>query len=104
MLYGVHGRADGGDASLRCVDPQTGKVLWSRDGFGVAHAILADDKLLLIKDDGTLVLVRPDPARCVELGEARVLKETVRALPALSRGRLYLRDTRRLISLDVSAP
>lgn len=104
VLYGVHGRADGGDASLRCIDPQNGQVLWSRDGFGVAHAILADDKLLLIKDDGTLVLVRPDAKRYAELGQSRVLKETVRALPALSRGKLYLRDARRLICLDVSAP
>ena len=103
-LYGVHGRADGGETSLRCIDPQTGKILWSRDGFGVAHAILADGKLLLIKENGTLVLVRPDPSGFEELGQARVLKDTVRALPALSRGRLYLRDTRRLVCLDVSAP
>jgi outer membrane protein assembly factor BamB len=103
-LYGVHGRADGGDASLRCFDPQTGKILWSRDGFGVAHPILADGKLVLIKDDGTLLLVRADPSGYEELGKARVLKDTVRALPALSRGKLYLRDARRLVCLDVSAP
>ena len=101
-LYGVHGRADGGESSLRCFDPQTGRVLWYRDGFGVAHAILADNKLLMIKDDGTLVLVRPNPDRYEELASVQVLQKTVRALPALSGGRLYLRDTRRLICLDVS--
>lgn len=103
-LYGVHGRADGGESSLRCFDPKTGDILWSRDGFGVAHAILADDKLLLIKDDGMLVLVRPNPRQYEELASAQVLKKTVRALPALSDGRLYLRDTHRFICLDVSRP
>ncbi|MFN7805557.1 MAG: PQQ-binding-like beta-propeller repeat protein [Planctomycetaceae bacterium] len=103
-FYGVHGRADGGESSLRCFDPLTGKILWSRDGFGVAHSILADGKLVLIRDDGTLFLVRAVPTGYEELGKSRVLKETVRALPALSRGKLYLRDARRLICLDVSAP
>jgi len=70
----------------------------------VAHAILADDKLLLIKDDGMLVLVRPNPRQYEELASAQVLKKTVRALPALSDGRLYLRDTHRFICLDVSRP
>ena len=100
-LYGIDGRADTGGARLRCVDPATGRVLWTVADFGVANLIAADGKLLLLKDNGTLVLAQADPARYRELGSHRVLKSTTRALPALAAGRLFVRDERQLVVLGV---
>jgi hypothetical protein len=90
-LYGIHGREDVGAAELRCVSVE-GKVQWSVRGFGVAHMILADNHLLLLKIDGTLLLARPDTSKFIELDSAQVSRDTTRALPALSNGRLYFRD------------
>jgi outer membrane protein assembly factor BamB len=92
-LYGIHGREDVGRAELRCVEARTGKVAWSVPGFGVAHLILADDKLLVLKVDGTLLLADPNPTRFTQLAEARASRNTTRALPALSAGHFYFRDS-----------
>lgn len=101
MLYGIDGRADTGGARLRCVEPATGRVLWTVEEFGVAHMIAAGDKLLLVKDNGTLVLAQADSTRYRELGSHRILKSTTRALPALAGGRLFVRDERQLVALSV---
>ena len=104
LLYGTDGRADQGGARLRCFDPMTGKVRWTEEGFGVAHAILADKKLVLWKDDGTLVLAKATSEGYEELGSHPIFKSTSRALPALSNGRLYLHDSKRLVCVDLRRP
>lgn len=102
LLYGIDGRQDIGTARLRCVDPAKHKVLWTEEGFGMATLIAAEDKLLALKTDGTLSLVAADPARFRNLGEAEVFSSTSRALPALSGGRLFARDTRVLRCFELS--
>jgi len=101
VLYGIHGRQDVGTAALRAIDPLTGEVLWSQDEFGMAVPILAGDKLLLLKTDGTLVLAQPDRKRYRELARATVFDTTCRALPALAGGRLYARDTGTLKCIEL---
>ena len=91
FLYGTHGREDQGVAELRCVEVATGKVRWTQPNFGVAHAILADGKLLLQTADGRLALAAADPAKYRELASAQVAQEPTRALPALAAGQLYVR-------------
>ena len=92
FLYGIHGREDVGVAELRCVEAATGKVRWSKSGFGVAHLILADDKLLIQKADGQIALSSADPGQYRELGAYRLTRDPTRALPALSRGVLFVRN------------
>lgn len=107
FLYGNHGREDIGVAELRCVEAATGKVRWSRPEFGVAHAILADGKLLLQTADGKLVLAAADPTKYRELATARIANQPTRALPALANGRLYVRSGEgggELMCLQVGAP
>jgi outer membrane protein assembly factor BamB len=81
-------------ATLRCVEAQTGKELWNRDKVGVYHASLlrtGDSKLLLLEEEGRLVLLQPDPQSYKELASSRVCGKTW-AHPALAGGRLYIRD------------
>jgi outer membrane protein assembly factor BamB len=93
-LYGVHGREDVGVAELRCVEAATGKICWSVPDFGMAHCILAEDKLLVLTVQGQLLLVQPSPQRFDTLASAPVSSAVTRALPALANGRLYLRENR----------
>jgi len=95
-LYGVDGREDLGVARLRCIDAKTGKVLWTEDGFGMAALILAGDNLVILKTNGELVLAKPSPEQFNKLDSARIFKTPSMALPALSEGRLYARDTKTL--------
>jgi outer membrane protein assembly factor BamB len=90
-------------ASLRCVDPADGKELWRRDKVGTYHASLirtGDDKLLMLEEGGSLVLIDPDPKEYRELVRARVCGQTW-AHAALSDNRLYVRDGRELICVQL---
>ena len=100
-LFGIDGRQDGPPADLKCFDPATRKVHWTQPSFGYATLIMADDKLLIQKTDGTLVLAAANPGRYEELAQARLCDGTARALPALSAGLFYLRDTSVLKCVDL---
>ncbi len=106
-LYGIHGRQDIGRASLRCFDPKTGKVHWTETGFGYATLLKADGKLLILETDGELVLADPSPNGYRELARATIFegtrerKPTTRALPALSNGYFYVRDTHTLKCINL---
>jgi outer membrane protein assembly factor BamB len=91
-------------ATLRCVDPTTGKELWSRPNVGKYHASLlrtADNKLLLLEEAGDLVLMEPDAKAYRELARAKICGNTW-AHPALSDGRIYIRDSKELICVQVA--
>jgi hypothetical protein len=100
-LFGIHGRQDGPPAELRCFDPRARKVLWRQPDFGYATLIRCGDRLLILKTDGILVLAAANHEKYEELASARVCENTARALPALSGGLLYVRDTDQLKCLDL---
>ena len=84
------------------MEAATGREAWRERGFGYGTLLAADGKLVVATTDGELVLVRPDPARLATLARCRPLPGTVRALPALAGGRLYLRDDATLICLSLA--
>jgi outer membrane protein assembly factor BamB len=90
-LYGIHGREDTREGHLRCVEAATGKIAWSKDDFGIAHAILAGDKILLVGIEGKLTLLAADPKKYSPLGTAQFLSAKTRPLPALSGGKLFVK-------------
>lgn len=104
VLFGIDGRDDLPPAHLRCIDPQAGKVLWSEDNFGYATLIRAGERLIIVRTDGEIVLARANPDRFEPLARHRLTRDTLRALPALSSGRLYLRDSSTLYCVEVGSP
>ncbi len=102
-LIGIDGRQDIGSSRLICFDPKTQKVKWSQNDFGYATLLEADNKLILMKTDGTLVLAEASMEKYKELGRAQVLNSTTRALPALSNGRLFVRDEKTLKCLQLQS-
>jgi hypothetical protein len=100
-MYGVDGRQDVGVARLRAVDPLARRVLWTKEEFGMASLLLAGDKLLALKVDGTLKLIEPRPDGYRELASAELLDGTTQALPALADGLFYARDVQTLKCFDL---
>jgi outer membrane protein assembly factor BamB len=100
FLYGYHGRQEEGP-SLRCVEFKTGKVRWSVDGFGGGTITLAGDKLLIVRESGEMILASATPSAFQKISEARILPATVRAYPAIAGGRMYIRNEKTLICLDL---
>lgn len=99
-LYMVTGRLlPPPKASLHCVDPKNGKIVWSKEGVGKYHASLMrlkDGKVLMMEDDGDLVLLESNIKEYEELARSKVCGETW-AHPALAHGKLYIRDNEKLM-------
>lgn len=101
FIYGVHGRADVGTAQLRCVEWKTGTVKWSQPNFGVASLLAVDGGLLALTEAGDLVRFDATPDGYKERGRASILGKPTRAAPALADGRLYARDSSKLVCVGL---
>ncbi|MEZ6058889.1 MAG: PQQ-binding-like beta-propeller repeat protein [Planctomycetaceae bacterium] len=106
VLFAVDGRQDIGRASLKCINPAAQKVMWSQDGFDYGSLIRVNDELLFLNVAGELIRFAADESAYRESHRSQVLQPTPRGyrLPALSNGRLYVRDDRELKCLLVGKP
>jgi len=96
FLYGVDGRQEEG-ARLRCVELKTGKVRWTKEGFGCASLICVEGLFIALTEGGDLVQFEANPKEYKEIARASVLGKPCRAPLALANGRLYGRDNKTLI-------
>ena len=102
-LYGLDNSGSAGPiTNLVCIRLSDRKTVWQKPRFGKSNLILADGRLWITTMKGELVLVEASPDSFRELGRSVVL-ETTRQAPALSAGRLYVRDDQHVICLDVRA-
>lgn len=104
-LYLIKGSTKKGIA-LNCVELKTGKPVWEKSALGEFHAALlkcgpaGQEKLLMLDDHGELTLFDPDPKGFKPLCKSKVCGKTW-AHPALADGRLYLRDEKELICVEL---
>jgi outer membrane protein assembly factor BamB len=110
-LYGFDNRGtdyskqDDKKSSLKCLDFATGEEKWSRAGMGWGNLILADDKLIVLRESGEVVVAEATPAEYRERSRTPVLRGPCWTVPALAGGRLYLRSNAGdVVCLDVRAP
>jgi len=100
-LYGLDNIGSAGPITqLTCLDATTGKQLWQQPRFGKSNLIAADGKLFFTSMTGELVVIRATAKGFEEIGRQQISGPT-RQAPALADGRLYLRDDKEIISLDV---
>jgi len=86
----IYGQSDGGN--LRCLDALTGKTKWSQGGLGAGGLVLADGKLIIMADGGTLAIAEASPTGYKSLASAKVLTGKCWTAPTLSNGRVYCRS------------
>lgn len=99
-LYGFHGRQEYGP-SLRCIELKSGAVKWSQDRFPAGTVTLAGDALLLLLEDGRLILASASSEQFKPSAEVQILPQGVRAYPALANGFLYARSKDKLVCVDL---
>jgi outer membrane protein assembly factor BamB len=102
ILY--HGYLYGcSEQRLRCVDFQTGEVKWDKAGLGRASLIAADGHLIILGDDGQLVLAKPNPTGYMEISRFQVFEKGTVTLtvPVVSGGRMFVRSENALLALDL---
>jgi hypothetical protein len=115
-LYGSSGRHTE-NATLRCIEWKTGKVLWDQPGMSRTSLLAIDGHFLCLGEFGQLWLLKltkdkPEMVAAVDyadpllgkklLGEAKpVLEYPCWAAPVVSHGLLYLRGKDRLVCLKL---
>jgi outer membrane protein assembly factor BamB len=114
-LYGCEGGPEVGHCNLRCLDAETGKIMWEEDLREegerrpvTASMIAADGKLIILEDDGTLHIAKADPLAYSEISRGTVLEKRTRRTmfwtnPVLCNGKIYCRDFNgNLVCIDLS--
>ena len=92
-LYGFDGDAHLGRlVTLTCIDFKSGKLMWRQRGLGCGSVLIADGKLLVLTEDGTLILAQATPDAYVELARSAFLEGRCWTVPVLSDGRVYGRN------------
>ena len=97
----------GANRDYVCFDGKTGALRWSQPGFGqgkkdYSSSILAGKNLLVLNEEGALLLLKADSAKYTELGRAQVCGNTW-SFPAYADGKLYVRDGRQLACYSLPA-
>lgn len=98
-LYATHG--DFGPAVMTALDVKTGEVVWQERGFGRSSFVYADDKAIVIDEDGDLALVRLSPKGMTVLSQAAIFDTVSWTAPTLVGTTLYARDREKIVALDV---
>ena len=102
-MYGVDGVAGPApNASLKCVDLQSGSVKWNYPDLGGGALMVADGKFIALSDKGELLTAAVSPQGFTPISRAQVLGGRCWTVPVLANGRLYCRNSKGdLLCLDV---
>jgi outer membrane protein assembly factor BamB len=101
VVYGSSG--DFGPAPFTAIDVKTGKVLWRHRSFSRASFLMADNHFIILDEDGHLVLANPTAEGLTVAAKADVLSNNAWTAPSLAGTRLYVRDRKNIMALDLGA-
>lgn len=94
-VYGFDGNSNlGRVVQLTCMDLQTGKVAWKKAGMGCGSLMIADGKLLILSESGTLIVAKATPKGFEEISRSAFLEGRCWTAPVLLDKHIYGRNAR----------
>ncbi len=100
-IYGSSG--DFGPAPFTAVDVKTGKILWRHRSFPRASFLFADGRFIILDEDGHLLLATATAEGLTVTSKADLLTNKAWTVPSLSGTRLFVRDRKNILGLDLGA-
>ena len=100
-VYGSSG--DFGPAFFMGVNLKTGEIAWRERGFAKSTCVYADGKFILLDEDGQLGLATATPEGLTVHSKCKLTERYSWAAPTLVGAKLYLRDRKNILALDLSA-
>lgn len=85
-LYGID------DSRLTCLNLRNGKVVWKESGIKKGSLLCVNDYLLLLGEEGQLLLLDAAEKKYAPIAEARPLHGRCWTMPVIAEGKLFLRD------------
>ena len=99
LIYGSSG--DFGPAPFTALDVKTGNVLWRHRSFPRASFLFADGRFIILDEDGQLLLATATAEGLTVTSKAELLGNPSWTVPSLSGTRLYLRDRKNIVALEL---
>lgn len=91
----------GSQAILTAVDAASGAIHWQERSIAKATFVWADGKLITLDQDGNLMLAEPSPKAFRIVSKTELLTNVSWTPPVLVGDRLYLRDRRSIMAVDL---
>ena len=88
------------NATLKCLSAATGELAWAHRGLGKGSLLGAGNRLVVVSDQGAVLLVEATPEAYRELGSLTALSGKSWTAPSFARGRLYVRNLTEAACLD----
>ena len=98
-VYGSSG--DFGPAFLIGLNVKSGQIAWRKRGFGRAHFLQADGKVIILDEEGDLAIASARPEGLTVHARANVIDRVTWTPPTLVGTTLYLRNTEIIKALDL---
>jgi outer membrane protein assembly factor BamB len=87
---------------LTCLDVATGERKWKGGRYGYGQVILASGHLVIITEQGELVLVKATPDRHTELAKFSAIEGKTWNYPAIASGRLLVRNQTQMACFNLA--
>ena len=91
------------NATLKCIDAETGQPLWAQRRMGKGSLIFAENHFIILSERGRLILAKANPEGFRELAGFQVFQGRSWTSPTLAGGKLYLRNPNEIVSYDIGA-
>ena len=95
FIYGLD------EGILACLDASSGELKWKGGRYGHGQLLLAGDQLVVITEEGDLVLVAATPERHRELARIAAIDGQTWNVPAFADGILLVRNTKEMAAFDL---
>jgi outer membrane protein assembly factor BamB len=90
------------ESILACIEAATGEQKWKGGRYGYGQIILAGDHIVVLTEDGDVVLVRATPERHQELASFSAIEGKTWNHPVITNGRLLVRNIQEMAAFDIS--
>jgi outer membrane protein assembly factor BamB len=87
MIYGFD------EAILACLDPSNGDLKWKGGRYGYGQVLLASGYLIILSENGEVVLVKATPEGHQEVARFPALEGKTWNVPAIAEGHLLVRNS-----------
>ena len=98
-IYGSSG--DFGPAPFTAVDVKTGKIMWRNRRFRRASFVFADGRFIILDEDGHLLMATATGEGLTVNAKVDLLGGRSWTVPSLSGTRLYVRDRKNIVALEL---
>lgn len=95
-LYGID------DSRLSCLNLRNGKVMWTQSGIKKGSLLRVNDFLLVLSEEGRLLLLDAAPEKHAPMAEARPFHGgRCWTMPVIAEGKLFLRNEEQMKCFDL---